>query len=90
MTEQTLADHGVYGNRLQVIYDLLIKNPGEDNFHKVVIVDEFVIASSYYYNKLKDETLPENIPYTLYALSVVFFTTSSSVTPLISAIFFTI
>ncbi len=44
LTERNLVQYGnVYANKMQVVYDLLVKNEGEELFHKVSIVDEFLI-----------------------------------------------
>lgn len=44
LTEDNLVGSGgVYGNKVQVIYDLLIKYPGEPFYHTRSVVDEFLI-----------------------------------------------
>lgn len=44
LTEDNLVSSGgVYGNKVQVIYDLLIKYPGESFYHTRSIIDEFLI-----------------------------------------------
>lgn len=44
LTEENLVTRGnVYANKMQVVYDLLIKYPGEDYFHTVSVLDEFLI-----------------------------------------------
>lgn len=44
LTEANLVDSGgVYGNKVQVIYDLLIKYPDEPHYHTRSLVDEFLI-----------------------------------------------
>lgn len=44
LTEDNLVGNGgVYGNKVQVIYDLLIKYPGEPYYHTRSIIDEFLI-----------------------------------------------
>jgi hypothetical protein len=54
-TEENLVDDGteyysnngkVYANKVQVVYDLMIKNPGEELFHTRSIIDEFLIPVS--------------------------------------------
>lgn len=37
---------GVYANKVQIVYDLLIKNPGEELYHTRSIIDEFLIPVS--------------------------------------------
>lgn len=50
LTEKNLTDPnngtGAYGNKFQIVYDLLIKYPGEDYFHTRSLVDEFVVPVS--------------------------------------------
>jgi hypothetical protein len=44
LTEDNLVGSGgVYGNKVQVIYDLLIKYPGESLYHSRSLIDEFLI-----------------------------------------------
>lgn len=44
LTEKRLIEKGgVYGNKVQVIYDLLIKSEGEEFYHTRSVVDEFLI-----------------------------------------------
>jgi hypothetical protein len=44
LTEENLVDSGgVYGNKVQVIYDLLVKYPDEPYYHTRSVVDEFLI-----------------------------------------------
>ena len=38
-----MGSGGVYGNKVQVIYDLLIKYPGESLYHSRSLIDEFLI-----------------------------------------------
>ena len=45
LTEGNLRERGgVVGNRFQVVYDLLIKYPGEDSYHTRSLVDEFEVC----------------------------------------------
>lgn len=37
---------GVYANKVQVVYDLVIKKSGEEFFHNVSLIDEFLIPVS--------------------------------------------
>ena len=50
LTEHNLTNPengtGAYGNKFQIIYDLLIKYPGETYFHTRSLVDEFVVPVS--------------------------------------------
>ena len=47
LTEETLVDHGkVYGNKVQVVYDLLIKYGNEPYFHTRSIIDEFLVPTA--------------------------------------------
>jgi len=44
LTEDALVEHGgVYGQKVQVVYDLLVKTYDEDYFHTYSLIDEFVI-----------------------------------------------
>lgn len=44
LTEKTLVEDGkVYASKVSVVYDLLIRNPGEEYLHTRSIVDEFLI-----------------------------------------------
>lgn len=47
LTEDNLVKYGkVYGNKIQVVYDLLIKYPGEDYFHTRSLIDEFLVPTA--------------------------------------------
>lgn len=44
LTEHNLISAGkVYGNKVQVVYDLLVKYPGEPYYHTKSVIDEFLI-----------------------------------------------
>lgn len=44
LTERNLTKYGeVYANKMQVVYDLLIKNEGEEYFHSASVMGEFLI-----------------------------------------------
>ncbi len=44
LTEKNLTTYGkVYANKMQVVYDILIKYPKEDFYHVVSVLDEFLI-----------------------------------------------
>jgi hypothetical protein len=44
LTERTLVENGqAYASKISIVYDLLIRNPGEEYFHTRSIVDEFLI-----------------------------------------------
>jgi len=44
LTEHNLVEHGkAYGEKMQVVYNLLIRYPGEPYFHTRAIIDEFLI-----------------------------------------------
>ncbi len=46
LTEENLVQYGkVYGNKVQVVYDLLIKNANELYFHTRSIIDEFLVPT---------------------------------------------
>lgn len=44
LTEEHLIRHGgVYANEIQVVYDILIKYENEELYHRVSVIDEFLI-----------------------------------------------
>lgn len=48
LTEENLVKYGeVYANKMQVVYDILIKYENEDFYHVVSILDEFLIPVEY-------------------------------------------
>lgn len=48
LTEKNLVQYGkVYANKMQVVYDVLIKYEGEDFYHVVSVLDEFLIPVEY-------------------------------------------
>lgn len=48
LTEKNLVQYGeVYSNKMQVVYDLLIKYADEDFYHVVSVLDEFLIPVEY-------------------------------------------
>lgn len=48
LTEYNLVDRGkVYANKMQVVYDILIKYEGEEYFHVESVLDEFIIPIEY-------------------------------------------
>lgn len=48
LTERNLIEYGkVYANKMQVVYDILIKYEGEEFYHIVSISDEFLIPVEY-------------------------------------------
>lgn len=51
LTEKNLVDYGkVYANKMQVVYDVLIKYEGEEFYHVVSVLDEFLIPVKQQYN----------------------------------------
>ena len=48
LTEQNLVQYGnVYANKMQVVYDILVKYTDEDFYHVVSVLDEFLIPVKY-------------------------------------------
>lgn len=48
LTEANLVEKGnVYANKMQVVYDLLVKYEGEEYYHTVSVLDEFLIPVTY-------------------------------------------
>ncbi len=48
LTEKNLVEEGkVYANKMQIVYDVLIKYADEDFCHVVSILDEFLIPVEY-------------------------------------------
>jgi len=43
LTEGNLIKNGVYANKMSVVYDVLIKYKGEEQYHVKSIIDEFLI-----------------------------------------------
>jgi hypothetical protein len=55
LTEGTLSDNGAYGSQLSVVYNLLVKNKGEEKYHIESFVDELIIPTATYTKKHKDK-----------------------------------
>lgn len=53
--EKDYENNGVYGNRIRVVYELLIKKQGEDNYQTIDVATEYDIYSSSYINNLGKE-----------------------------------
>lgn len=48
LTEKNLVQYGnVYANKMQVVYDVLVKYADEDFYHVVSVLDEFLIPVEY-------------------------------------------
>lgn len=48
LTEKNLVQYGnVYANKMQVVYDILVKYADEDFYHVVSVLDEFLIPVKY-------------------------------------------
>lgn len=48
LTEKNLVQYGnVYANKMQVVYDVLVKYADEDFYHVVSVLDEFLIPVKY-------------------------------------------
>lgn len=48
LTENNLVHEGnVYANKMQVVYDVLIKYEGEEYYHVESVLDEFLIPIEY-------------------------------------------
>ena len=48
LTEKNLVKYGnVYANKMQVVYDVLVKYADEDFYHVVSVLDEFLIPVAY-------------------------------------------
>lgn len=48
LTEKNLVKYGnVYANKMQIVYDVLIKYQDEDFYHVVSLIDEFLIPVQY-------------------------------------------
>jgi hypothetical protein len=43
LTEKNLISQGTYGNKLQVVYNFLVKHKGEGKYHTKSIIDEVLI-----------------------------------------------
>ncbi len=54
LTEKNLVQYGkVYANKMQVVYDVLVKYANEDFYHVVSVLDEFLIPIEYETEKAK-------------------------------------
>lgn len=54
LTEKNLVQYGkVYANKMQVVYDVLVKYADEDFYHVVSVLDEFLIPVEYEAEKAK-------------------------------------
>ena len=48
LTEKNLVQYGnVYANKMQVVYDILVKYADEDFYHVASVLDEFLIPVKY-------------------------------------------
>lgn len=47
LTEDNLIKHGVYGNKVQIVYDLLIKDPNDEDYHIRSVEEELFIPINY-------------------------------------------
>lgn len=45
-TESDYRELGVYANKFQVVFDLLVKNPGEKDFHNISVSTDFIVLTS--------------------------------------------
>lgn len=43
LTENALRNEGVYGNKLTVVYDVVVQYPGDPGYSKRVVVQEFAV-----------------------------------------------
>jgi hypothetical protein len=43
LTEDTLKQFGAKGSEFMVVFDLLIKNQGEENYHTISFMDDFIV-----------------------------------------------
>ena len=60
LTEKNLVQYGkVYANKMQVVYDVLIKYADDDFYHVVSILDEFLIPVEYQ-NQNETEKIEKN------------------------------
>lgn len=46
--ESNYRDWGVYGNKITVVYDLLVKGPNDRDFRNVSVIDKIVVEASPY------------------------------------------
>lgn len=42
-TEKTYKELGVYANKIQVVYDLLVKGPNDKNFSNISVSKDFLV-----------------------------------------------
>ena len=46
VTEDRIYDGGVYGEKLTVVLDFIVKNPGDEFFHTVSVIDEVSVLTA--------------------------------------------
>lgn len=57
LTEKNLVQYGnVYANKMQVVYDVLVKYQGEQHYHVVSVLDEFLIPVEYEAEVVENKT----------------------------------
>jgi hypothetical protein len=44
-SESGLRHEGVYGEKVQVVWDLVVRSPGENLYHTVSVLDEFLVPT---------------------------------------------
>lgn len=47
-TEATYRDLGVFANKFQIVYDLLIKGPNDKDFRNTSVKNDFIVRVSDY------------------------------------------
>ena len=55
LTEGNLTSAGAYGSQLSVVYNFLVKNPGENKYHIESVVDELIIPTATYIKNQEDQ-----------------------------------
>lgn len=55
VTEDMLQKYNVYGNKFQIVYDLLVKKENDKEFSNISISTDFLIYTTDYEQQLKNE-----------------------------------
>ena len=56
-TEKDYLSLGVYANKVQIVYDLLIKGPNDKDFYNVSVATDFLVPITNAQNTIEEETV---------------------------------
>ncbi|MBP1309109.1 uncharacterized lipoprotein YehR (DUF1307 family) [Paenibacillus sp. 1182] len=60
LTENTLLESGTYGSQITVVYNLLVKNPGDDKYHIESLEDRILIPTAAVIQASKEQEASEH------------------------------